>query len=680
MDVTFLESESCFKNQPNPVPIQEEPNHQVWWDNQENINTVHIPEELGNAPENAPGGADRIEDYMVRISEDTDHASGDTDSTPVDGKARPEAEVIQSHEDPDEIPRSISPEDAPEVSSLISERRNPIRTNRNVLPKRYREDGYAISNYTSTEGLSNLVQTFTKELSKIRVPNTVGEALQDSRWVEAMETEMKALETTKTWNLVELPNGKKTVGCKWVFSVKYDATGKVERYKARLVAKGYTQTYGIDFQETFSPVAKLNTVRVLLSFAANFDWPLHQFDVKNAFLHGDLEEEIYMDLPPGYSHQHTKKLVCKLERSLYGLKQSPRAWFGRFCKAMKSYNYNQSDSDHTLFFKHRQGKVTILIIYVDDMIITGDDTMEIKWLEQRLSQEFEMKDLGGLKYFLGIEVLRSNAGISLSQRKYTLDLLAEVGMLDCKPTDTPTIPNLKFEDNPEDPKVNQEAYQKLVGKLIYLSHTRPDIAYAVSMVSQFMHDPRKQHMDAVMRVLRYLKKTPGKGIQFRKNGHLEIWGYTDADWAGDRIDRKSMSGYFTFVGGNLVTWRSKKQNVVALSSAEAEFRGMSKGLCELLWLRKLMNELKCGPKEEMQLHCDNKSAIEIAHNPVQHDRTKHIEIDRHFIKQNLEEKIISFPFVRSEQQLADMLTKAVSTKLFEESIAKLGMVDVYLPT
>ena len=387
-----------------------------------------------------------------------------------------------------------------------------------------------------------------------------------------------------------------------------------------------------------------------------------------------------MDIPPGYTHQEQEKLVCKLERSLYGLKQSPRAWFGRFCKAMKTYNYIQSDSDHTLFYKHCHDKVTILIIYVDDMIITGDDSKEIRWLEQRLSQEFEMKNLGGLKYFLGIEVLRSKEGISLSQRKYTLDLLAEVGMLNCKPADTPIVQNLKFEENPDDPVVNREAYQKLVGKLIYLAHTRPDIAYAVSMVSQFMQNPKKQHMDAVIRVLRYLKKTPGKGIQFRKNGHLDIWGYTDADWAGDRIDRKSTSGYFTFVGGNLVTWRSKKQNVVALSSAEAEFRGMSKGLCELLWLRKLMIELKFKPKEGMQLYCDNKSAIEIAHNPVQHDRTKHIEIDRHFIKQNLEERIISFPFVRSEEQLADMLTKGVSTKCFEESIVKLGMVDIYLPT
>jgi len=445
------------------------------------------------------------------------------------------------------------------------------------------------------------------------------------------------------------------------------------------VAKGYTQTYGIDYQETFSPVAKLNTVRVLLSVAANLDWPLHQFDVKNAFLHGDLKEEVYMDIPLGYMSSSTG-IVCRLQRALYGLKQSPRAWFGRFSIAMRKYGFQQSNSDHTLFLKRRQGKITALIIYVDDMIITGDDSEEIYRLEKHLAMEFEMKNLGGLKYFLGIEVARSKQGIFLSQRKYVLDLLAEVGMLDCKPANTPTIQNQKLGEYPDQTPTDKERYQRLVGKLIYLSHTRPDISYAVSMVSQFMHCPSKDHMDAVVRILRYLKSAPGKGIMFSKNDHLDVEGYTDADWAGNLADRKSTSGYFTFVGGNLVTWRSKKQKVVALSSAEAEFRGMAKGLCELLWLRRLLSEIGFAPNSEMNLYCDNKAAIEISQNPIQHDRTKHIEIDRHFIKQNLEEKVIRFPFVRSEDQLEDMLTKAVSNKNFHSSLDKLGIKDISTPT
>jgi len=386
-----------------------------------------------------------------------------------------------------------------------------------------------------------------------------------------------------------------------------------------------------------------------------------------------------MDIPPGYTS--TKPgTVCRLQRALYGLKQSPRAWFGRFSMAMRKYGFQQSNSDHTLFLKKQQGKVTVLIIYVDDMIITGDDEEEIKRLQEQLFTEFEMKNLGGLKYFLGIEVARSKRGIFLSQRKYVLDLLTEVGMLDCKPADTPTVQNQKLGLYPDQEPADKDRYQRLVGKLIYLSHTRPDISYAASLVSQFMHCPSKDHMDAVGRILQYLKSAPGRGLMFLKNGHLDIEGYTDADWAGNLFDRKSTSGYFTFVGGNLVTWRSKKQKVVALSSAEAEFRGMAKGLCELLWIRRLLSEIGFTPKSGMNLYCDNKAAIAISQNPIQHDRTKHIEIDRHFIKQNLEEGVICFPFVRSEDQLADMLTKAVSNKNFRDSLNKLGIEDIFAPT
>ncbi|CAN6697200.1 unnamed protein product [Malus baccata var. baccata] len=345
----------------------------------------------------------------------------------------------------------------------------------------------------------------------------------------------------------------------WVFTIKQKADGSINRYKARLVAKGYTQTYGVDYQDTFPSVAKLNTMRVLLSLASNQDWPLLQFDVKNVFLHGDLKEEVYMDLPPGIG-------------------TSP-------------------------------GKVT------------GDYHKEIQRLQKYLATKFEMKEFGELKYFLGIEVARS------------------------KHDQVPT---------------HKEQYQRLVGRLIYLSYTRPDIAYAVSVISQFLNSYSEAHMDAVTSILSYLKMAPGRGLVFSKNGHLNVERYTDADWAGFITDRQSTFGYFTFVGGNLVTWRSKKQNVVARSTAEAEFRDMSYDVCELLWLEKLLRDLGFKPKGAMKLHCDNKAAIEIAYNPVQHDRTKHVEIDGHFIKEKLDAVIIMFLFVGSEDQLADALTKAVS--------------------
>ncbi|KAH9673231.1 reverse transcriptase Ty1/copia-type domain-containing protein [Citrus sinensis] len=279
-------------------------------------------------------------------------------------------------------------------------------------------------------------------------------------------------------------------------------------------------------------------------------------------------------------------------------------------------------------------------------------------LKQCLAKEFEIKDLGQLRYFLGIEIARSKEGIVVSQRKYTLDLLKETGMSGCKPAETLIEANVKLGEVKGGVHVNAGRYQRLVGKLIYLSHTRPDIAFAVSMVSQFMHSPCEEHFEAQ------------RGIEV----------YTDADWAGSITDRRSTSGYCTFIWGNLVTWRSKKQSVVARSSAEAEFRSMAQGVCEVLWLKRVLEELKQPFSLPMRLYCDNKSAISIAHNPVLHDRTKHVEIDRHFIKEKLDEGIICTPFVPTVKQLADVFTKSLMRQPFELQVSKLGMIDIFAPT
>ncbi|KAI0518741.1 hypothetical protein KFK09_006177 [Dendrobium nobile] len=242
--------------------------------------------------------------------------------------------------------------------------------------------------------------------------------------------------------------------------------------------------YGIDYQETFAPVAKMNTVRILLSLAAKYNWHLEQLYVKNAFLHGDLEEEIIMEIPPDFKEKSKSNKVCKLKKALYGLKQSPRAWFGRFSKFMLLNGYRQSQGDHTLFFKHSDsGGVTILLVYVDDIILTGNNEEEKASLRKNLTKEFDIKELGRLKYFLGIEVAHSSKGIFISQQKYIKDLLRETGKLACKLAPAPVEPNLKLGEAKEDPDVDKGAYQRLVGKLIYLSHTRPDIAFAVSMIS-----------------------------------------------------------------------------------------------------------------------------------------------------------------------------------------------------
>jgi len=322
-----------------------------------------------------------------------------------------------------------------------------------------------------------------------------------------------------------------------VFS--HNSDGSIERYKARLVAKGFTQTYGIDYSETFAPVAKLNTVRILLSLAANRDWPLHQLDVKNAFLNGNLEEEVYMDIPPGFENKFGSN-VCKLNKSLYGLKQSPRAWFEKFTQSMKKQGYIEGHANHTLFTKIScNGKIAVLIVYVDDIVLTGDDTVEMAGVKEKLAVDFEIKDLGSMRYL----VARSKKGIVVSQQKYILDLLKETGMSGCRPADTPMDPNVKLWEKGSVP-VDTGRYQRLVGKLIYLSHTRPDIAFSVSVVSQFMHFPFEEHLEAVYRILRYLKGNPGKGLFF-KTSERNVSIFTDADWAGSVKDRRSTSGYCT---------------------------------------------------------------------------------------------------------------------------------------
>ena len=432
---------------------------------------------------------------------------------------------------------------------------------RPIALRKGRRNVYPISHYLSYDRISEKHKSYLTKLSDTFVPKDITEALGNLKWRKAVKEEIDALKKNETWD-VDTPTNHKIVGCKWVFTIKLKADGSVERYKARLVAKGFTQTLGIDYEETFAPVAKMNSIRVLFCLAACFDWPLHQLDVKIAFLNGILEEEVFMRLPAGFERGENK--VCKLKKALYGLKQSPRAWFTRFGKVIKNFGYMQSQADHTLFHKRSlSGQISILIVYVDDIIVTGNDHEAISELKKRLAQSFEIKDLGPVKYFLGMEVARSSNGIFVNQRKYVLDLLKETGLENCKPAETPLDANQKLALAKPEEVTNVGSFQRLVGKLIYLSHTRPDIAFPVSVLSQFMHSPGQQHFEAAFRIVRYLKGTPGKGLIFKKNSGLQVDLYTDADWAGCINDRRSTSGICTFLGGNLVTWRSKKQSVVA---------------------------------------------------------------------------------------------------------------------
>ncbi|RVW95818.1 Retrovirus-related Pol polyprotein from transposon RE2 [Vitis vinifera] len=442
-------------------------------------------------------------------------------------------------------------------------------------------------------------------------------------WRQAMVDEMAALHSNGTWDLVVLPSGKSTVGCRWVYTVKVGPDGQVDRLKARLVAKGYTQ-----------------------------------LDIKNAFLHGDLAEEVYMEQPPGFVAQGESGLVCRLRRSLYGLKQSPRAWFSRFSSVVQEFGMFRSTADHSVFYHHNSsGQCIYLVVYVDDIVITGSDQNGIQKLKQHLFTHFQTKDLGKLKYFLGIEIAQSSSGVVLSQRKYALDILEETG----------------------EPLGDPGRYRRLVGKLNYLTITRPDISFPVSVVSQFLQSPCDSHWDAVIRILRYIKSTPGQGVLYENRGHTQVVGYTDADWAGSPTDRRSTSGYCVFIGGNLISWKSKKQDVVARSSAEAEYRAMALATCELIWLKHLLRELRFGKDEQMKLICDNQAALHIASNPVFHERTKHIEVDCHFIREKIASGCVATSFVNSNDQLADIFTKSLRGPRIKYICNKLGAYNIYAP-
>ena len=434
----------------------------------------------------------------------------------------------------------------------------------------------------------------------------------------------------------------------------------------------------MDYKETFAPVAKMNTVRILLSLAVNKSWHIYQMDVKNAFLHGNLEEEVYMKLPPGHPLSSKPNLVCKLHKAIYGLKQSPRAWYSKLSSVLEQSNFKRSYSDSSLFVRRSSAGTLVMLIYVDDLIVTGDNLEEINNLKAALKEKFAIKDLGILKYFLGIEVASSSKGLFLNQRKYVMDLLTEVKMSDCKPAMTPLSVKLKLTDQGTQLS-DITSYQRIVGKLIYLTITRPDIAFAVSLISQHMHSPSSVHMKLVTRVLRYLKGSAGRGIHMNRHDHHEILGYTDADWAGNALDRKSTTGFCTFVGGNAVTWKSKKQAVMARSSAEAEYRAMASLACELIWIKAVLGELGFQTAHPISMYCDNQSAMHIAANPVFHERTKHIEIDCHFVRDQVQTKVIRTLYVSSEDQIADIFTKSLGSAQFHHLLSKLGSINPLEP-
>ena len=510
-------------------------------------------------------------------------------------------------------------------------------------------------------------------VSGVFEPGTYREAAQSPEWCAAMSEELDALARTQTWELVPLPSHAVPITCRWIYKVKTRSDGTIERLKARLVARGFQQEYGRDYEETFAPVAHMHIVRTLVAVAAARGWTLSQLDVKNAFLHGDLHEEVYMTPPPGL--QTSPGLVCRLRRALYGLKQAPRAWFERFSSVIEAAGFTASIHDSAMFTHTSTRGRTVLLLYVDDMILTGDDPAYISFVKQKLCETFLMTDLGHLRYFLGIEVTSDSRGYRLSQHRYTLDLIARSGLTDTRTVATPMELHLQLRAADGTPLSDPTRYRHLVGSLVYLTVTRPDISHAVHILSQFVSAPTSVHYGHLLRVLRYLRGTASCCLFYSCQSALQLQAYSDATWASSPDDRHSVSGFCVFLGSSLIAWKSKKQTTVASSSVEAELRALAATIRELIWLRWILQDLGVSITSPTPLHCDSTGALQVAADPVKHELSKHVGVDAHFARCSVRDQIVSLHYLPFEVQIADFFTKAQTRAQHQFLLSKLKTLD-----
>ncbi|CAL0313968.1 unnamed protein product [Lupinus luteus] len=558
-----------------------------------------------------------------------------------------------------------------------------VQTETNTRPQRQRQlptrlRDYEVFSDTSISSEGDIVHmAFLAEMEPISFEQPITEEC----WIEAMKDEIHSIEKNNTWQLTTLLEGKKPISVKWVFKVKLKPDGSVAKHKARLVARGFLQRPGIDFDEVFAPVARIETIRLVIAIAASKDWTLSQMNVKSAFLNGPLDREVFVSQPLGFEVAGQEQKVYKLNKALYGLKQTPRAWNKRINNFLIKQGLIGCSNEHEIYVKSSHTTASVIIcLYVDDLLITGCIEEEIDQLKGKLKMEFEMSDLGSLSYFLGMEFVRSSRGILMHQKKYTSDVIKRFEMSDCNASPTPVeVGNALCRGKSEDKAVDTTHYRQLIGSLRYICNTRPDIAYGVGLVSRYMEDPRQNHLVAAKRVLRYLRGSLDFGLWFPacQGGNPRILhGNTDADWGGDKDDRKSTTGYLFKLSNASISWSSQKQKVVALSSCEAEYIAACLGGCQGLWLKSLIIELGVYCSESMVLFVDNKSAISLAKNPILHGRSKHIETRFHYLRDQVEKGNLRLEFCASAEQQADLLTKPLKKENFERQRKQLGIISL----
>ena len=514
-------------------------------------------------------------------------------------------------------------------------------------------------------------------LLSVEEPSNYYKAAKKKEWEIAMKHEIDSIEKNQTWKLTELPAGKRAIGLKWVFKLKKNTDGEIIKHKACLVAKGYVQKQGIDYEEAFALVTRLETVHLILALAAKNGWEVHHLDVKSAFLNGVLQEEVYVLQPEGFEKTGEEHKVYKLIKALYGLCQALRAWYARLNRCLEELGFVKCPHEHAVYTRREGDESLIVGVYVDDLIITGTRLSNIVKFKKQMAEEFDMSDLGKLSYYLGIEVEQGKEYIELKQAAYAKKILEKAGMSECKPVKFPMEYKTQLHKDEKGKAVNSTDFKSMLGSLRYLVHTRPDIAYSVGVVSRYMERPTVLHLNAVKRIMRYVRGTLDFGLVYlRGKGNYLLEGFLDSDLAGNLDDRKSTGGLAFYLNESLVAWVSQKQKCVALSSCEAEFMAANAAACQGIWLHKVLNQISDESIGPVVLYIDNKSAIDLTKNPVFHGRSKHIDIRYHFIRECVERGDVIVKHVRTEEQKADVSTKAMSKVKFERMRKLLGVKNL----
>ncbi|KAI3735537.1 hypothetical protein L6452_15038 [Arctium lappa] len=527
-----------------------------------------------------------------------------------------------------------------------------------------------------SEGVKNRSATinecfFVNFLSIIE-PKKVNDALQDPHWISAMQNELQEFERNKVWTLVPLPKGKFAIGTKWVFRNKKDEDGIIIRNKARLVAKGYCQEEGIDYDVTFAPVARLKAIRIFLAYAAHKGFKVYQMDVKYAFLNGKLNEEVYVQQPPGFENTEFPNHVYYLDKVLYGLKQAPRAWYATLSTFLINNGFEKGTIDRILFIKRYKNEMLLVQIYVDDIIFGSTNQKYCDKFSELMKSKFEMSLMGELTFFLGLQVKQTSEGTFITQSKYVSHILKKYRLNDSTSMKTPIATGVKLDSDLSGKSVDVKTYRGMIGSLLYLTASRPDIMFATCLCARYQANPKESYLSAVKRIFRYLRGSPSLGPWYPKLSSFDLTAYTDADHAGCKLDRKSTFGCCQLLGNKLVSWTSKKQNCVSTSTAEAEYVAAASCCSQVIWMQTQLQDYGL-QYDRIPILYDSKSTIAISANPIQHSKTKHIDVRYHFLKDHVEKGTIEMYFVPTELQLADIFTKALDERRASDLVS-----DIYI--